>query len=186
MIEADNDMLNSLLEFKKEDLADFDIGLLIDKDLIDERKDELDSYVSESLFINYLDKDCEKNEIMVKLILPILKPDFKSDETLSNIGAIADLIGIPAVSTIIDVYVNGRDLKATLEEEEKGATSYATIISDIAYILGFDSVGDVANLVNDVDGIKSAIDKDAGNYEKKGGIDSAKDIVDVVSDIIDK
>ncbi|MBQ5805607.1 MAG: hypothetical protein IIW22_07535 [Erysipelotrichaceae bacterium] len=109
-----------------------------------------------------------------------------SDETLGNIGMVADALGIPYVSRVIDVYVTGRDLKTTLEEEDKGISETATIIGDIASILGFDKVASVAGLVDDIDSIKSAMDKESGVHEKSAGIEGAKDIVDVVSDIVKK
>ena len=99
---------------------------------------------------------------------------------------IADILGIPGVSKIIDVYVSGRDLKATLEEEEKGTSEYSTIISDIASILGLDKVAEVAGLVDDIDSIKGVLDKEAGAYEGKSGISGAKDIVDVIKDLSGK
>nr|MCR4856013.1 hypothetical protein [Erysipelotrichaceae bacterium] len=94
--------------------------------------------------------------------------------------------GIPGISSLIDVYLSGRDIKATLESEEIGVSETATIISDIASILGLDTLGSVAGLVGDVDSIKAALDKEAGANEKKSGIDGAKDIVEVVSDVINK
>ncbi|MBR6233324.1 MAG: hypothetical protein IKQ98_05820, partial [Erysipelotrichaceae bacterium] len=69
---------------------------------------------------------------------------------------------------------------------ELSVSSTATVIGDIASILGLDTVASVAGLVDDVDSIKSAVDKEAGAYERKYGVEGAKDIVDVVSDIISK
>nr|MCR5067940.1 hypothetical protein [Erysipelotrichaceae bacterium] len=99
-------------------------------------------------------------------------------------GKIADLLGIPGVSTVINVYTSGRDIKSTLEEGELGVSETATIISDIASILGLDTVGSIAGLVGDVEGIRDAVDEESGAYEQKEGVSAAKDIVEVVSDII--
>ena len=82
--------------------------------------------------------------------------------------------------------MTGRDIKSTLEEDELGVTEHATIIGDIASILGFDGVASVAGLVNDIDSIKSALDEEAGANEGKKGVKATKDVVDVVSDIISK
>ena len=154
--------------------------------MIRHHKRKLNNLVRDKKIINYIPYGSDSITIMTKLILPILKPDLKSDEALGNIGAVADFIGVPGISTLINVYTSGRDIKSTLESEEIGVSETATIISDIASILGLDTVASVAGLVDDVDSIKAAMDKEAGAYEGKGAISGAKDIVDVVTDIIDK
>ena len=83
-------------------------------------KRKLDKMVEEKQLLSYLPYGSEDKDVMVKMVLPLMKPDLKSDESLSNIGAIADLLGIPGVSKLIDLYVTGKDLKSTLEEDEKG------------------------------------------------------------------
>ena len=114
-----------------------------------------------------------------------MKPDVRSDESLSNIGAVADLLGIPGISAVLDAYVAGRDVKSVLEsEEELGFSDAATIIADIAGVLGMDTVAGVAGLIGDVESIQAALDKEAGAYEHSEGVDAAKDVVDVVGDII--
>ena len=147
---------------------------------------KLDELVKDKKIINYISFGSDACVILVKMILPILKPDLKSDESLENIGAIADALGIPGISTVINVYTSGRDIKSTIEEGELSISSTATVISDIASILGLDTVGSVAGLVDDIDSIKNAVSSEAGAKEVKDGVAGAKDIVDVVSDIIDK
>ena len=123
---------------------------------------------------------------LVKLVLPVLKPKVKSDATLDNIGMIADALGIPYVSTVISAYESGRDLKSTVEEGELNISSVATVISDLASILGMDTVASVAGLVDDVNSIKDALDEEAGAHEVKGAHGAVKDIIEVVSDLTDK
>ncbi|MBQ6335357.1 MAG: hypothetical protein IJI46_09840 [Erysipelotrichaceae bacterium] len=159
---------------------------LVGKEYLDENKEKLDGMVEAKEIIAYGQHGAKPDTNMVKLVLPVLKPNMKSDEQLGNIGMIADALGIPGISSLIDVYLSGRDIKATLESEEIGVSETATIISDIASILGLDNVASVAGLVGDVDSIKAALDKEAGANEKKSGIDGAKDIVEVVSDVISK
>lgn len=187
LCEIDTDeKLNEVIELKKEDWKDYNLSLILDEALVESNKDTLKKLVEDKQIVNYLSSNKSIYNVLVKLVLPVMKPKYNSDETLSNIGGIADLLGIPGISTVLDLYVNGRDIKATLEEGELGVSEKATIISDLAYILGFDTVGDVANLINDVEDIKASLDKEAGANEGKGGIKAGKDIVDVVSDIIDK
>lgn len=177
---------DELLQQKKEALAEQNIAVMTTDEFIKDHKRKLNNRVKDKTIINYLPYKPDEISVMLKFFLPILKPDLKSDESLSNIGAAADFLGIPGISEVINVYVSARDIKATLESEEIGTSEAATIIGDIASILGLDTVASVAGLVDDIDSIKAATDKEAGAYEHKGGISGAKDIVDVVSDLIDK
>ena len=177
---------DAIMKLKEEELSEFSLGLIITKKLIKKNEKALKMLKEEKKIVDYVTPDTDVDIMQVKLVLPILKPKMNSDETLGNIGMVADALGIPYVSRIIDVYVTGRDLKTTLEEEEKGISETATIIGDIASILGFDEVASVAGLVDDIDSIKAAMDKESGVYEKSAGIEGAKDIVDVVSGIVNK
>ncbi|MBQ1482884.1 MAG: hypothetical protein IIZ28_04865 [Erysipelotrichaceae bacterium] len=182
----DDESFDALIRLKDETLPKQTIGIVAGEEYYKENKAKLDSFKEDKTILDYVKFDASAYEILVKLVLPVLKPDLKSDEALTNIGAVADALGIPGISTLIDVYVNGRDIKATVEEGELSVSSTATVIADIASILGLDTVASVAGLVDDVDSIKAAADKEAGANERKYGVEGAKDIVDVVSDIINK
>lgn len=178
--------LEELLKQKEEALAEQTIAVMTTDEFLETHKEKLKKLVKEKKILNYLPYASEKTPIMMKFVLPILKPDLKSDESLGNIGAVANFLGIPAVSTVIDLYTSGRDIKSTLESEEMGVSEISTLIGDIASVLGYDGVASVAGLVDDIDSVKAALDKEAGAYEGKNAISGAKDIVEVVSDIIDK
>lgn len=182
----DDESFDALIKLKDESLPKQTIGIVAGEEYYKENKAKLDSFKEDKTILDYVKFDAGVYEILTKLVLPVLKPNLKSDEALANIGAVADALGIPGISSVIDVYVNGRDIKATIEEGELSVSSTATVIGDIASILGLDTVASVAGLVDDVDSIKSAVDKEAGAYERKYGVEGAKDIVDVVSDIISK
>ncbi|MBR0136927.1 MAG: hypothetical protein IJM15_00750 [Erysipelotrichaceae bacterium] len=185
--EIDNrERLDDLLEAAKADFPDSSLGLIVSRELLDLNRDALNEMVSDRTILNYVPKDQGNYSTLVKLVLPALKPDLKSDESLENLGAVADLFGIPGVSSIINVYVSGRDIKSTLEEGELGVSETATIIGDIASILGLDKLGSIAGLVSDVDSIKAALDEETGASEVKDGVDAAIDVKDVISDILDK
>lgn len=177
---------DAIMKLKEEELSEFSLGLILTEKLIKKNEKTLKTLKEEKKITDYVTPDTDVDIMQVKLVLPILKPKMNSDETLGNIGMVADALGIPYVSRVIDVYVTGRDLKTTLEEEDKGISETATIIGDIASILGFDKVASVAGLVDDIDSIKAAMDKESGVHEKSAGIEGAKDIVDVVSDIVKK
>jgi hypothetical protein len=166
-------------------LADTVIDLILKPELLQKCEKKLNKAVKDELISKYLSSENGNYDTFVKFVLPILKPDLKSDESLENFGQIADLLGIPGVSNLISVYTSGRDIKSTLEGGELGISETATVIGDIASILGLDTVGSIAGLVGDVESIKEAVDEESGAHEQKGGIDAIKDIVEVVSDVID-
>ena len=178
--------LEELIVLKENELQDTAIGFIMTQQMIDENKKKLDELIKDKKIINYVPYGSDAYVIIVRLILPILKPDLKSDESLDNIGMVADALGIPGISTLINVYTSGRDIKSTIEEGELSISSTATVIGDMASILGLDTVGSVAGLVDDVDSIKSAISSEVGANEAKNAISGAKDMIEVVSDIIDK
>ena len=182
----DEDRLNDLIEKKKELLEKVPLGLVLPQELIDKIKEKLEKLKEDKQIIGYVPFDAEKNNVMIKLILPILKPDLKSEASLENIGKVCDLLGIEGVSTVISTFISGRDIKSTIEDGDLGFTGTATIISDVASILGMDTVASVAGVVGDIDSISSGTDSEAGAYEKKNAILGAKDIVDVITDLADK
>ncbi len=182
----DEGRLGDLLEKKKDSLEKVPLGLVLPEDLINRIKDKLEKLKEEKQIVGYVPFKADKNDIMIRLILPILKPDLKSDASLENIGKVCDLLGIEGVSTVISTFISGRDIKSTIEDGDLGFTGTATIISDVASILGMDTVASVAGLVGDVDSISTGTDSEAGAYEKKNAVLGAKDIVDVITDLADK
>lgn len=187
IVEADSyQRIKKLIDLKEDELKDIALGLIVPEKPGKKTAELLKKAKKEKKIVDSVGRDEEDHRKFVKLVLPVLKPDLKSDESLGNIGMVADLLGIPGVSKVIDVYVSGRDIKATLEEGELGVSGTATIIGDIASILGLDTVASVAGLVDDVDSIRAALDKESGAYEEKSGLEASGDIVDVVSDLIDK
>ena len=161
-------------------------GLVMDGALIKEQKELLEQYKEEGLVTGYVPSDSSVYVKVTRLVLPVMKPDLKSDEALENIGAVADLLGIPGISTALNVYISGRDIKSVLEEGELGISESATVIADIASILGLDGVESVAGLVDDVETLRDSIHKEAGAYEVAEGTAAAQDFVEVVSDLLDR
>jgi hypothetical protein len=103
---------------------------------------------------------------------------------LANIGSVADALGIPGISGILDLYATGRDLKTTIEESDGdiGMDETVSIVDDIASILGIEEVKQVTDFINDVKKISKAVKNDRGAYEAKEGLKGAKDIYDTLSD----
>ena len=182
----DEEKLDSILSKKEDVLKEISLGLIVDQEKEKELSERLKQLKKDNEIIGHVSSGTSPYVTLTKLVLPVLKPDLKSDESLGNIGMIADALGIPGISSVIDVFVAGRDIKSTLEAGELGVSEKATIIGDIASILGLDTIASVAGLVDDVDSIKAAFDEEAGANEAKGGVSGAKDIVDVISDVISK
>ncbi len=178
-------VLREITEAMEEPLKETKIGLIACKDLSEAGRERLAKLANEEKIIDFVEEGVSPYVAMVELVLPVMKPDLKSDETLTNIGTVADALGIPGISKIIDVYLAGKDIKETLEEEELGISEDATIIGDIASILGLEKLESVAGLVGDVEAIKKALDKETGAYEEKKGRAAVKDIAEVVSDLAD-
>ncbi|MBR4462626.1 MAG: hypothetical protein IKS51_08615 [Erysipelotrichaceae bacterium] len=179
------DALNELIELKKEAFPDTPLALIVNDKAMKGNVRALKKLKEDKTILDYAESGTNPYRMMVRFVLPVLKPELDSDETLDNIGQITDLLGIPGISSVINVYVSGRDIKSTLEEGELGVVEGATIIGDVASIMGWDQVEDIAGLVNDVDAIRNAFKKDGGAYERKKGVKAAKDITDVVSDLTD-
>ena len=177
--------LNELTDLKKESFPDTPLALILEEKAMKGNLKTLKKLKEDKIILDHMPSGTSPYQMMVRFVLPVLKPEMNSDETLDNIGQIADFLGIPGISSAINVYVSGRDIKSTLEEGELGVVEGATIIGDVASIMGWDKVGDIAGLVNDVDAIKTAFKKDGGAYERKKGVKAAKDISEVVSDLTD-
>lgn len=175
--------LEDILKKKEDVLSDYDLALVVSEELLKTDKQTFDKLQKDKTILSYVPNNADDYLLMTRLILPAMKPDLKSDESLENIGMVADLLGIPGISSLISTYVSGRDITSTLQEEKLGVSETATIISDIASILGMETLSSVAGLVDDVESIKAAADKEAGAHEGKNAITAIKDIADVVSDL---
>lgn len=182
----DKETFKEVLNKKEDSLKECPLALNVDDDLLTQNEIDIKKAKDEKKIVSYASSNDSIYTAIVKLILPILKPDLKSDEALEDVGAVADLLGIPGISTAINVYIAGKDLKENLKESEIGVSEGASIIYDIASILGLDTLESMAGLVYDVESIKEVVNKDAGANEAKGAIEGAKDIVDVVKDITNK
>jgi hypothetical protein len=182
----DEERLNELLKKKEELLKKVSLGLVVERSLFAGIREKLEQLKKDKKISGYICAGSDENDIMIKLILPILRPDIKSDASLENIGTICDLLGIPGISSIISTYISGRDIKATIEEGDLGFSGSASIISNVASIMGMDTLSSVSGLVGDIEAMRDATEEDAGANEKKNAIKGAKDIVDVVKDLTDK
>ena len=183
---ADIDSDSSLDELLgKEGLKETALGLILSDGVSGEARNRLEELKNGGTSINYIDKGESPFLAMVDLVLPVLSPDIKTDASLSNIGTVADALGIPGISAVVELFTAGRDIKSNLQknEEEIGIGETAAVIGDIAAILGLSELKSVAGLVGDVKAVKESLDKEAGAYEGRQGVSAAKDIIDTVTNL---
>ena len=182
-----NEVKTNIEEILKEN-EEAKITILVSDQQAINHKQLLDQMKGDHIIYNYGLLQSNYNVNLVKLVLPIMKPDLKSDEALENIGMVADVLNIPFVSALINGYISGREIKETIQDNEDGLgiVDKATIISDLASILGLEKISSVAGLVGDVDDIKSSLQAKIGGNEIKTTKEAAEDIIDVVSEIIEK
>ena len=183
IIDIPNDRyFEEILKAKEDYLKDIPLGLICSEGF-KAPSDKLSEMKRNGKITGFVKSEESRFAKAIELILPVLKPDIKSDESLSNIGMVADAFGIPGISKIIDTFIAGRDIKITLEEEELGISEDATIIGDIAAILGLEKLESVAGLVGDIEDIQAALAKETGAYEEREGFKAIKDMGETLSDI---
>ncbi|MBE6115217.1 MAG: WG repeat-containing protein [Erysipelotrichaceae bacterium] len=159
-------------------------GLIISGELSDESKKMLEEMKQEKKIISFLDANASKYRIMSEIVLPVMKPDVSSDASLKNIGSVADALGIPYISKLLDVYSSGRSIKNTIEESKGDINTDDTvsIINDIADILDLKEVKEVTGVIKDIKKVGKAVNTEAGAYELKEGVKGTKDIIDILND----
>ncbi|MBQ4251892.1 MAG: WG repeat-containing protein, partial [Erysipelotrichaceae bacterium] len=84
-------------------------GFIISEEIGEETRRTLDELKKQKKIISYLPQGTSPYKVMSEIVLPVMKPDVSSDASLANIGAVADALGIPGISAILDVYSTGRD-----------------------------------------------------------------------------
>ena len=152
--------LEEVVALKNGALNDATFGLVVDQAIFEEQKERLEELKRKRTLSGFISSEHSAPAIMVRLIAPHLKPEAKSDTALESIGMVTDLLGIPGVSTVIEAFTSGRELKETITRSDLGAMDHATIISDIANILGFQAAADVIELITEVDQMKENTRKD--------------------------
>ena len=178
---ASDDRLDKLLN--TESLKGKALGLILSDAVSNTAREKLDELGKGEVPVNYIGIGESPFLALVDLVLPVLAPDVTSDASLSNISSVADALGIPGISSVIELFTAGRDIKENLQKDEEdiGISETADIIGDIASILGLDKLKDVAGLVGDVKAVKASLESGAGAYETKKGVKAAKSIIDTVT-----
>ena len=189
LIDLSNKNINDSIEYLntlKEELNSPLISIFVSGEQMQLEKSVLDQLKQDEIIKDYIDVDTNPYVILVKFILPIMKPDLKSDEALQNIGMVADALNIPGISLIIDTFISAREIKTTYDEGKEEGLSFSDkslIISDIASILQLDTISSVTGLVSDLDDIKSSLESKIGANEISTTKSAVSDIVDVINNV---
>lgn len=163
----DIDSVEELGEFKifldklKDEKDERAFALLIEDDILPMIKEELNALKKDKTISGYVKESASKETKLINLILPLYKPEINGENALEVVGGVADALGIPYISDIIEVSLSGKEIIETVKEGDMDAYDKASVIGEIANILGFDTVADVTDLIG---GIKSV--KDVTHSEK--------------------
>lgn len=163
----DIDSVEELGEFKtfldklKEEKDDRAFALLIEDDILPQIKDELNALKKDKTISGFVKESASKESKLINLVLPLYKPEINGENALEVVGGVADALGIPYISDIIEVSLSGKEIIETVKEGDMDAYDKASVIGEIANILGLDTVADVSDLIG---GIKSV--KDVTHSEK--------------------
>lgn len=176
------------IAFEEVDREEQKFSFIVSDKVLPGIEPELEKLVEDGKIVGYAPKSANDNVKLVKLYLPVAKPELTTDEGLENIAMVADAFGIPLVSNIIGAYETTRDIKNTLKDSEGDldVDSASIIVSDIATLLGLDTVASVVGLVDDMAVIKDTLTSEANAVTVTDGYDAGADIVDVVTDLLDK
>ena len=162
-------------------------AFIVDGKLEEDDLQELKKLKEDKVLIDYVFKGDNVNKALVKFVLPAYEPQFSKDNALSTISSVANLMGIPLISTLISAYTEGENIVTIVKEGEYDVSTLSSLIGSIASIMGFEKVETVTELVDDIDTIKSAIDKkkDVGVSDVKDSGEAIQDFVDVIKDVTD-
>jgi len=146
--------------------------------------EKLQQLKEEEKIVGYVVCDEKDTNVLIKLILPLYKPEFTLENGVEKLGDLCDALGIPYVSTITNLYVTGVDIKDNLDKDEKGYDEISTIIADVASVLGIDQVETIKDMIDSTIAVKDAFAEDHGANESKEGIKGAATIVENIKDIL--
>lgn len=130
-------------------------ALIVDDSISPEIAESLKSLKKEKGISGFVKSSASKEVKLINLVLPLYKPKFDGENALEVVGGIADALGIPYVSNIIDVSLSGKEIVETVKEGNMNISDKATVIGELASILGFDQVEEVTKLVTNVNSVKN-------------------------------
>lgn len=168
LIVLDLNTMEEFEEFKKLTSEKDSFALIVDDAIYSDIEAELNSIKEEKRITGFISESAKKEAKLIKLVLPLFKPEINGENAVSVIGSVADALGIPYVSDILDAAMNGKEVIETIKEGDMDGVDKANVIGGIAAILGFDSVQEVTDIIDKVSMAKSVI-----NHETIDGTQDA-------------
>lgn len=141
----------------------------------------------------YVHADQGKYVKMSQLVVPLYKDLMKDADSLESIGIIADLFGIPAVSTMLGAVSaadRARDLSETAKDAFAGVDMEledgVSVVHNIAALLGIDAVAAISELAEDAfDTHDSVAGDEEGTTHKAYKVgEIGKDVGDVIGTLL--
>ena len=130
--------------------GDDKFALLVDDSVLTKGKNKLETLKKEKRIVAYAGNSLSNETKLIKLILPLYKPELNSENALGLIGSVSDALGIPYVSKVIDTALSGKEVVETVKEGDLDVKSISSVVSEISGVLGYDKVSGVANLIKDL------------------------------------
>ena len=141
----------------------------------------------------YADDGQNKYVKMSQLIVPLYKDLLKDADSLESIGIIADMFGIPGVSTLLGA-ISGADRAKDLAETAKDAltgvemeaSDGVSVVHNIAALLGIDAIAAVSELTEDVLDTRDSLtgDEEGKTHKAYKAGEVGKDIGDVIGTLL--
>ncbi|MBO4808031.1 MAG: hypothetical protein J5537_03250, partial [Lachnospiraceae bacterium] len=157
LIVLDLNTLEEFEEFKKLSSEKDSFALIVDDSIYNDIEAELNAIKEEKKITGFVPETAKKEAKLIKLVLPLFKPEISGENAAEVIGCVADALGIPYVSDILDAAMNGKEVIETIKEGDMDATDKANVIGGIASILGFDSVQEITDIIDKVNMAKSVV-----------------------------
>jgi len=160
------DELREFLGFREEHEEDFDdtsFGLVISSRFYQDVKDELKDLKKDNKIESFACSKDGKEVKMVNLLLPLYKPQFDIESGADVVGLVADALGIPYVSTVMDVLGTGHEIKEAIQDGDVSAVDKVSIIGDIADILGIDAIANFSDIVSAASSVKKVTTSEGVN-----------------------
>lgn len=167
LIVLDLNTLEEFEKFKKLSSEKDGFALIVDDSIYKDIEAELNAIKEEKKITGFVPETAKKEAKLIKLVLPLFKPEINGENAAEVIGSVADALGIPYVSDILDAAMNGKEVIETIKEGDMDAVDKANVIGGIASILGFDSVQEITDIIDKVSMAKSVVNHETidGNQD---------------------
>ena len=99
--------------------------------------------------------------------MPLYHDVIKDTDSLDNIGAVADLFGIPGVSTMLSAMADAKRAgkvakvaKSAFDGKDLEYSDGVTVVGNLAHFMGLDAVKTVTTLIDDVSDVNDYLTGD--------------------------